>query len=57
LPADSPFWEAPNTIVTPHNGATTRPTKDRGYQIFAENLRRYVAGEPLINIVNKPLGY
>ena len=36
LPADSPFWEAPNTIVTPHNGATTRPTKDRGYQIFAE---------------------
>ena len=47
LPADSPFWDAPNTIVTPHNGATTLATKARGYRIFADNLRRYVAGEPL----------
>jgi phosphoglycerate dehydrogenase-like enzyme len=57
LPADSPFWDAPNTIVTPHNGATTLETKARGYRIFADNLRRYVAGEPLINIVDKQLGY
>ncbi|MDB5562212.1 MAG: hydroxyacid dehydrogenase [Hyphomicrobiales bacterium] len=57
LPADSPFWNAPNTIVTPHNGATTQATKTRGYQIFADNLRRYVAGEPLVNIVDKHLGY
>jgi phosphoglycerate dehydrogenase-like enzyme len=57
LPADSPFWDAPNTIVTPHNGATTLETKARGYRIFADNLRRYVAGEPLINVVNKQLGY
>ncbi len=57
LPADSPFWNAPNTIVTPHNGATTLATKARGYQIFADNLKRYVAGEPLVNIVNKQMGY
>jgi phosphoglycerate dehydrogenase-like enzyme len=57
LPAESPFWNAPNTIVTPHNGATTLATKARGYQIFADNLMRYVAGEPLINIVDKHLGY
>lgn len=57
LPEDSPFWNAPNTIVTPHNGATTLATKARGYQIFADNLMRYVAGEPLINIVDKHLGY
>jgi phosphoglycerate dehydrogenase-like enzyme len=57
LPADSPFWTAPNTIITPHNGATTQQTKTRGYRIFADNLRRYVAGEPLVNIVDKELGY
>jgi phosphoglycerate dehydrogenase-like enzyme len=57
LPEGSPFWNAPNTIVTPHNGATTLATKARGYQIFADNLIRYVAGEPLINIVDKHMGY
>lgn len=57
LPADSPFWTLKNTIITPHNGATTHHTKTRGYEIFRENLRRYVAGEPLINVVNKELGY
>lgn len=57
LPEASPFWNAPNTIVTPHNGATTLATKARGYQIFADNLIRYVAGEPLINIVDKQMGY
>ncbi len=57
LPADSPFWTAPNTIVTPHNGASTRATRDRGFAIFVDNLRRYVAGEPMVNIVDKRLGY
>jgi phosphoglycerate dehydrogenase-like enzyme len=57
LPADSPFWALPNTIITPHNGATTYATKARGYQIFADNLRRYVAKAPLVNIVDKQLGY
>jgi phosphoglycerate dehydrogenase-like enzyme len=57
LPADSPFWTAPNTIITPHNGATTLATKARGYEIFRDNLARYVKGEPLVNIVDKQLGY
>lgn len=57
LPPDSPFWSVKNTIITPHNGATTLATKARGYQIFADNLKRYVAGEPLINIVDKQMGY
>lgn len=57
LPAESPFWDAPNTIITPHNGATTKPTKTRGYQYFVENLRRYVAGDDLINVADKTLGY
>ncbi len=57
LPADSPFWSAPNTLVTPHNGASTPFTRQRGIDIFAENLRRYTAGEPLINLVDKSVGY
>ncbi|MGC0274469.1 D-2-hydroxyacid dehydrogenase [Pseudactinotalea sp. Z1739] len=57
LPSDSPFWTAPNTIITPHNGATTRATAQRGVEIFVENLRRFVAGQSLHNIVDKVHGY
>ena len=57
LPPDSPFWSAPNTIVTPHNGATTPGTRQRGVNIFVDNLRRYRAGNTLHNIVDKQAGY
>lgn len=57
LPADSPFWTAPNTIITPHNGATTQQTKTRGYEIFRDNLIRYVNGETLTHVVDKAAGY
>jgi len=57
LPADSPFWAAPNTICTPHNGTTTRATWKRGTDIFVDNLRRFVDGQPLVNIVDKQAGY
>ncbi len=58
LPPDSPFWSLPNTIITPHNGATTEATRERGFQIFLENLRRYVDGrDDLVNRVDKQAGY
>jgi phosphoglycerate dehydrogenase-like enzyme len=57
LPADSPFWTAPNTIITPHNGATTPQTSERGIDIFADNLRRFVDGAALVNVVDKAAGY
>lgn len=57
LPSDSPFWDAPNTIVTPHYGATSRLTYRRGADIFLANLRRYLAGEPLTNLVDREAGY
>lgn len=57
LPADSPFWTAPNTIITPHNGASTKATHGRGFGYFVENLTRFDRGEPLINVVDKVLGY
>jgi phosphoglycerate dehydrogenase-like enzyme len=57
LPPDSPFWTLPNAIITPHNGATTALTRQRGIDIFAENLRRYQAGQPLANVIDKGAGY
>jgi len=57
LPPDSPFWTAPNTLVTPHNGATSFATPERGLEIFIDNLRRYLAGQPLRNVVDKRAGY
>jgi len=57
LPPDSPFWSLPNVIVTPHNGATTPATAQRSVEIFIDNLQRYVAGQPLRNIVDKSAGY
>lgn len=57
LPPESPFWDLPNVIITPHNGATTPKTRQRGIDIFVENLRRYQTGQPLINIIDKHAGY
>jgi phosphoglycerate dehydrogenase-like enzyme len=57
LPSDSPFWSLPNVIVTPHNGATSDGTARRGAEIVRENLRRFVAGEVLRNVVDKAAGY
>lgn len=57
LPADSPFWTAPNTIVTPHNGATSKATPERGFDYFLDNLERYRSGEDFINVVDKELAY
>ena len=57
LPPDSPFWDAPNTIVTPHNGATTPGTHRRGLEMLIENLKRYRRGEPMLNVVEKQAGY
>jgi phosphoglycerate dehydrogenase-like enzyme len=57
LPPDSPFWTAKNAIVTPHNGASTPFTRQRGIDIFVDNLRRYLSGQPLHNVVDKAAGY
>ncbi len=57
LPPDSPFWTARNTIVTPHNGASTPGTRQRAADIVADNVRRFIAGEPLRNVVDKQAGY
>ncbi|HIF72751.1 MAG TPA: D-2-hydroxyacid dehydrogenase [Dehalococcoidia bacterium] len=59
LPADNELWDLPNVIITPHiAGNSEQELLDkRTVDIFAENLRRYVSGQPLINIVDKQLQY
>jgi phosphoglycerate dehydrogenase-like enzyme len=57
LPPDSPFWDAPNTIITPHNGASTPQTQDRKVEVFANNLRRFLSGAELAEVVDKRAGY
>lgn len=57
LPADSPLWELPNVIITPHVGGQSRWRIDRMTNFFCENLQRYLSGEPLMNVVDKQLGF
>ena len=57
LPADSPLWHLPNVFITPHISGLTRQYDERAAALFAENLRRYLTGEPLLNVVDKTLGY
>ncbi|MEV4264124.1 D-2-hydroxyacid dehydrogenase [Kribbella sp. NPDC049584] len=57
LPPESPFWSLPNVVVTPHNGATSDGNLRRSREIVADNIRRFVAGDPLHNVVDKIHGY
>ncbi len=57
LPEDSPFWDLPNVIITPHNSWSSPHIQEREVDLFLDNLRRYVAGEPLLNVVDKQVGY
>lgn len=57
LPAKSPLWEMENVIITPHISGSMQNYIDRALEIFGENLRRYRASEPLMNVVDKKLGY
>ena len=49
LPADSPLWDMPNVLVTPHNATISAGNEARIRAIFLENLRRWGRGEPLLN--------
>ena len=51
LPAGHPLWSAPNLILTPHAAGHIRQSGPRAFQLVNEQLRRYLAGEQLINVV------
>ena len=57
LAEDSPLWEIPNLIITPHVGGQRASRLDDSTDLFCENLRRFRADEPLVNLVDKKLGF
>lgn len=57
LPPDSPLWDAPNVLLTPHLSAATERLWPRHLELLAENVRRYLAGEPLLDVVDKSASY
>jgi phosphoglycerate dehydrogenase-like enzyme len=57
LPADSPFWSLDNALITPHTAAVTDRLWERHYRLIVENLKRFMAGQPLLNQVDKTRGY
>lgn len=52
LPADSPLWNMPNVLVSPHSGSTSDRENARLTDLFCDNLQRYLAGAPLRNVLN-----
>lgn len=57
LAADSPLWDMPQVIVTPHMAGHMPDYADKAIDILLENLRRYQAGQELTNVVDKQAGY
>ena len=57
LQPSSPFYDLPNVIVTPHTSWSSSRVLDRSVELFCDNLRRYAAGEPLLNVVDPAAGY
>ena len=59
LPSDNELWDLPNVILSPHIAGNSEKImlEERTLNLFAENLKRYVSGETLINVVDKHLEY
>jgi phosphoglycerate dehydrogenase-like enzyme len=57
LPAESPLWNLENVLMSPHVAGDTPCYDERAVALFAENLARYLAGQPLLNLVDKAKGY
>lgn len=57
LPSDHPLWKLDNVIITPHISGTGGENLEKVVNLAMENLRRYQAGEPMLNMVDSNLGY
>jgi phosphoglycerate dehydrogenase-like enzyme len=57
LPPYSPLWDMERALISPHVAGFTPRYDDRAAALFAQNLARYLAGEPLLNLVDKARGY
>ncbi len=56
-PAESPLWDLPNVFVSPHSASTVAAENERIVELFQENIRRYLDGRPLLNLLDKELLY
>jgi phosphoglycerate dehydrogenase-like enzyme len=57
LPEGNPLWTMPRVIISPHTGGQSDKGRDRLFLLVQENLRRYVAGEPVLSVVDIERGY
>ena len=57
LPPEHPLWRTPNVWITPHISSSSPRTSERAIAIFLENVRRDMAGQPFINMVDLQAGY
>lgn len=57
LPADSPLWDAPNLLITPHHAATSPRYMERAIDVFVENLKAFPDAGKMQNIIDKRRGY
>ena len=56
LPPGHPLWQMPNVLVTPHSSGHSPHSGRRMFDLLRENLRRFAAGEPLLNVVDQQAG-
>ncbi len=57
LPSESPLWDMPRVIISPHSASTADTENEKLTEIFCDNLRRYLDGQPLRNLLDKELLY
>jgi phosphoglycerate dehydrogenase-like enzyme len=57
LEAESPLWDMENVLLTPHMSGARRDYNTDACKLFADNLRRFRAGQPLFNLIDRALGY
>ena len=57
LPKDHPLWKFDNVIITPHVAGRSDRDQERMVGTIKENVRRFVDGKPLLNVVDKQKGY
>lgn len=57
LPVESPLWTLPNVLISPHSSGSSPRSTDRVVDLFIDNLQRFVADQPLLNVVDLEAGY
>jgi phosphoglycerate dehydrogenase-like enzyme len=57
LPAEHELWRMPNVFISPHMSSATDLYMERLTDLFCDNLRRYISGQPMLNVYERSLGY